>query len=93
KGIGPKKALKLIKENNNYDKIFQDLNPEFDWNEIYNTFKNMQIEKKYNLKWNPINKEKVKEILIERHEFNQERIEKMLSQFKDNKNSSLDKWG
>ena len=53
----------------------------------------MQIEKNYKLKWNPINKEKVKEILVEKHEFNQERIEKTLSQFKDNKNSSLDKWG
>ena len=93
KGIGPKKALKLIKENNNYDKIFKDLNSEFDWNEIYDTFKNMQVEKNSKLKWSPINKEKVKEILIEKHEFNQERIDKMLSQFKDNKNSSLDKWG
>jgi len=93
KGIGPKKALKLIKENKDYNKIFQELNAEFDWKEIYNTFKNMQVEKNIKLKFNQINKEKVKEILVERHEFNKERIDKMLSQFKDNKNSSLNKWG
>ncbi len=77
-GIGPKKALKLVKENKDYDKMFNSLNVEFNWKEIYELFENMKVEKDYKLKWEKINTNKIKEILIERHEFNEERVNKVL---------------
>lgn len=92
KRIGPKTALKLIKKYNNFDEIFEKVNPDFNWKEIYATFKSMPIIKNYQLKWNKINKGKIYEILVEKHEFNKERVDKMLSSFKQNKNSSLLNW-
>ena len=47
KGIGPKKALKLVKEKNDYNKMFQEFGANFNWKEIYDLFENMGVEKKY----------------------------------------------
>ena len=36
KGIGPKKALKLVQEyKDNYEKMFESLNPWFNWKDVY----------------------------------------------------------
>ncbi len=78
KGIGPKKALKLVKESKNYDQMFKNLNVDFDWKEIYSMFEKMEVQKNYKLKWDKINSGKIKEILIEKHEFNEERVNKVL---------------
>lgn len=77
-GIGPKKALKLVKENKDFDKMFKNLNVEFNWKEIYELFDNMKVKKDCKLKWEKINSNKIKNILIERHEFNEERVNKVL---------------
>ncbi len=77
-GIGPKKALKLVKENKDYDKMFRDLNAGFGWKEIYELFENMRVKKDYKLRWEKINIKKIKNILIERHEFNEERVNKVI---------------
>lgn len=96
KGIGPKKALKLIKENKDYNQMFSSLGADFDWKEIYNLFHNMNILKNYKLKWSNPDQEKIKEILVERHEFNEERVNKILENLKqDNKSfeqTGLGKW-
>lgn len=78
-GIGPKKALKLVKERKDYGKMFEELKADFDWKEVYNTFKMMPVDKKYELKWKPINPEAVKKILVDEHNFNAERVEKTLN--------------
>lgn len=79
KGIGPKKALKLVQEHKgNYSKMFESLNPWFDWKEVYNVFKNIETTHDYKLKWNPVDAAKVHEILVEKHEFNSERVQSIL---------------
>lgn len=78
KGIGPKNALKLVKQNKNFDKLFKELKPNFDWKQIYATFKSMPIMKNYQLKWKEVDEDKVREILIDRHDFSEERVDKML---------------
>ena len=78
KGIGPKNALKLVKQNKDFDKLFNELSPDFDWKKIYATFKSMPIMKNYQLKWSEPDSEKIKSILVDKHEFNEERIDKML---------------
>jgi len=87
KGIGPKKALKLVKEKNDYNKMFQEFGANFNWKEIYDLFENMGVEKKYELKWNKVDAKKIKEILIERHEFNEERVNKVLETLEQGKKS------
>ena len=87
KGIGPKKAMKLLSKRP--EEIFSDV--DFDWKEIYDIFKNIPVEKDYNLEFKDIDVEKVKEILVERHEFGVERVESGLAKLKK-KNQGLDKW-
>ena len=75
KGIGPKTALKLVKQYKNFDELFEQVKPDFNWKEIYAVFKSMPIMKNYQLKWKEADIDKVKEILVERHEFSEERVD------------------
>ncbi len=82
-GIGPKNALKLVKQHKeDFDGLFKeakwDENFDFPWTDIYYLFKKMPVEKEYNLKINQINPEKICELLVEKHEFSKERIEKVI---------------
>ena len=93
KGIGPKKALSLVKKYNDYDRMFKDLNAEFDWKEVFDTYKKHDVDKNYILNWKEINIEKVKELLVEEHNFSLERVERLLLQKEAKlKNNSLNKW-
>ena len=78
KGIGPKNALKLVKQNKNFDKLFDEFKPDFDWKKIYATFKSMPVMKNYQLKWSEPDAENIKKILVDKHEFNDERVDRML---------------
>ncbi|MBT3463894.1 flap endonuclease-1 [archaeon] len=80
KGIGPKKGITLIKEyKNNFEELFKEVkwNEYFDypWTDVYYTIKNMPVQEEYSLKWNPPNINKVKEILVDKFEFSENRIE------------------
>ena len=75
KGIGPKKAIKIVKELETPEKIFKEHPLEDqDWKEVFELFKNMEIKKDYNLEWKTPNKEKLIEILVKKHEFSEDRI-------------------
>ena len=94
--VGPKTALKLVKQYNNFDELFKEVKADFNWKQVYATFKNMPIIKNYKLKWNSPDAEKIKEILVERHDFNEERVNKNLDRIinikKAKSNENLDKW-
>ncbi|MBU1246018.1 MAG: flap endonuclease-1 [Nanoarchaeota archaeon] len=93
KGIGPKTALKLVQQHKTFDKLFKDLNPDFNWKEIYAIFKSMPIMKNYQLKWESPNEDKINEILLD-HDFSQERIDKILEKLTGKKKgqNALDKY-
>jgi flap endonuclease-1 len=80
KGIGPKKGLKIVREESDMDKIFKDLDWdsffEYPWTDVFYLFKNIPTTDDYDLEWHIPDKDKIIEILHERHEFNRERIEK-----------------
>ena len=86
KGIGPVKALKAVKETDDYDKLFKELKWddyfEYSWKEVYSIFDSMPLTDDYELKWNNVNKEKIIELLCDKHDFNKERITKELDSFK-----------
>jgi len=94
--VGQKTALKLVKQYKNFDELFNKVKADFNWKQIYATFKNMPIIKNYKLSWNKPDVEKIKEILVERHDFNEERINKNLDRIinlkKNKSNESLNKW-
>lgn len=98
KGLGPKKALKLVKAEKNPEKIFSkakwDENFEVRWNEIFELFTDMPVNKDYVLEWNDIHEEKVIKLLVDKHDFSQERVEGAIAKAikRDKSQQGLKKW-
>src|SRR3989338_3348553 len=82
KGIGPKKALSLVKEKIFPVEIFRSLEEQgrvdLDWKEVYEIFNkpNVSSEK---IEFPKIDEQKIKKVLVEEHEFSLERVEKQLA--------------
>ena len=77
KGIGPKNALKLVKEyNNRYDALFQALPWQHDasWKEVYDTIVSMPVTKDVRIHWESIDGDAVTKMLVGEHEFSPERV-------------------
>ena len=83
KGIGPKTAIKLVKQYKDFDQMFRDVNAEFNWKKVYAVFKSMPIMKNYQLKWKDIDVYRLKKLLIDKHEFSEERIDKTLNRLQE----------
>jgi len=103
-GIGQKRALDIVKRYKQPVLIFKsveeqilDLNKEdkFDWQEIFALFHKPNIVDS-EFKFSKINEAKIKEILVERHDFSEDRVERQLEKLRDltekNKQKGLDKW-
>jgi flap endonuclease-1 len=96
KGVGPKNALKLIKENDkDFDKLFKELKWDeyfdFPWTEVYYLIKNMPTTDDYKLEWNEPNEEELKRILVDEHDFSIERITKFFESYKKSKKDNSQK--
>lgn len=87
KGIGPKTALKLVKQHkSNFDSLFKEIkwNSYFDfpWTEVYYLIKKIPTTDKYDLKWNNIDDEKLHKLLVDKHDFSEQRVKKTLEKIK-----------
>jgi flap endonuclease-1 len=102
--LGQKKALKIVQDFKTPEEIFgileekiADLDDEdkFDWREIFDLFKNHEV-KDVEFNWRKIDEKKIRQILIEEHNFSEERIEKQLERLRkleeNKKQNSLNKW-
>jgi flap endonuclease-1 len=76
KGIGPKKALDLVKKRKAPAIIFKDLEMDFDWQEVFALFKKPNI-RDAEIKFPKLDKQKVKKILLD-HDFSEDRIDSAL---------------
>lgn len=79
KGIGPQKALKLLKQyKTNFDKLFKEVKWsdyfDYNWKEVFNLFTKMPVTDKMNLEWKNIDKEKILKLLVDEHDFSEERV-------------------
>ncbi len=103
-GIGQKRALDIVKKYRQPVLIFESIEeqimslPEedrFDWQEIFELFKKPDVID-VDFKFPEINEGKIKEILIERHDFSEERVEKQLERLRNienkKKQKGLDEW-
>ena len=89
-GIGQKRALDIVKKYKQPVLIFENVEeqimglPEedrFDWKEIFELFhKPDVVDADFDFK--KVDEEKIKEILVERHNFSEERVEKQLERLK-----------
>jgi flap endonuclease-1 len=88
KGIGPKKALMLVKKHGvDYDSLFLEAkwNEFFDypWKEVFDTINNMKVSDDYKLEFKPVDREKIIKILVEDHDFGRERVEASLDRLEE----------
>ena len=103
-GIGQKRALQIVKKYKQPVLIFQSVEeqlmslPEedrFDWKEVFELFHKPNV-KNFDFKFGKLNEKKIKEILVDEHDFSEERVEKQLERLKDVKEKSkqkdLGKW-
>ncbi|MFT7615372.1 MAG: flap endonuclease-1 [Candidatus Woesearchaeota archaeon] len=78
KGIGPKRALALVKQHDDYNQLFLEVNWgdhfDYDWHDVFELFTDMPFEKDYNLTWKPVNAPLLTELLSS-YEFSQQRID------------------
>ena len=83
KGIGPKTALKMVKEyGTNFDALFNEANWndffDFSWNEVFDLIRNMPVDRHYNLRWADVDEGKMMELLVDRHDFSEERVKNQI---------------
>ncbi len=91
KGIGPKKALNLVQQFKKFDSLFKELETDFDWKKIYAIFKSMPVMKNYQLKWKDMDETKIKDLLVSKHDFSEDRINNLLKKYKENKEKNKQK--
>ena len=99
-GIGPKKGLKLVKEEQDFDKIFEKEKWgdyfDIDWKEVLYTIKDMPVSDDYKLEWNDIDVEGVRKLLVDEYDFSEERVDSKLKGFvkeqEGKKQTNLQKW-
>ena len=103
-GIGQKKALQIVKQCKQPVLIFkeveeriQSLDEEdrFDWKEIFELFHKPDVINS-DLEFGSVDEDKIREILVKRHNFSEDRVEKQLGKLREiqegKKQKDLGKW-
>jgi flap endonuclease-1 len=103
KGYGPQKALKHVKALKDPVKALQAI-PKAEWGDvdpvrIYEYFLNPPVNKNYKIEFKDSDPERIKEILVYKHDFNPDRVEKGIERLKKaykehlkGKQRKLDTW-
>lgn len=98
-GVGPKRALSLVKEYDSLEEIFDVLNfqPDYDWGTVERIFLHPKVSDDYRIEFQKPDREKIFEILVERHDFSAERVEKAIKILEEaspagGAQTSLDAW-
>ena len=98
-GIGPKKALKLIKKYGSVEKVVEKkgLSLNFQIEPIRKIFLSIEVTHDYSLEWKAPEKEAVMDFLCYHRDFSSERVEKALEKLEDayskmKRQSVLDTW-
>ncbi len=80
KGIGPKKALDLIKQHKTLNEILENIGWQFEVSaeDILNFFLKPPVTDKYELEWKDPNSDGIVEFMVEEHNFSKERVEKVI---------------
>ncbi|PIN87422.1 flap endonuclease-1 [Candidatus Woesearchaeota archaeon CG10_big_fil_rev_8_21_14_0_10_32_24] len=88
KGIGPKKGLKLIQEfGEDFDAIFEKVEwnqqyPDLTWKEIFDTIKDIPVTNDFDLEWKKIDEQEIMALLVEKHDFSEDRVKTKLEALK-----------
>ncbi|MBT3303731.1 flap endonuclease-1 [Candidatus Woesearchaeota archaeon] len=95
KGVGPKGALKKVKETDDWDALFKELKWDdffpYPWEEVFYLFKKLPHTDDYVLEWSRLNKDKIKTLLVENHDFAIDRVESSLEKLKKSEDKKKQK--
>jgi flap endonuclease-1 len=98
KGIGPKTALKLIRNYKNVEDALKErgISPDAPYDEVREIFLNPKITDKYELKFGRLDKDKIVRLLVDEHDFSLERVQVALKRIEEvarvAKPTGLDQW-
>jgi flap endonuclease-1 len=98
KGIGPKTALKLIRNYGSVELALKErsVSPDAPYDEVREIFLNPNVTDSYELKSGRLDKEKVVRLLVDEHDFSLERVQVALRRIeevsKTPKPTGLDQW-
>ena len=98
KGIGPKTALKLVKEHKTLDAVLANVNWESEVaaERIYEFFLHPPVAELGSIEWRPPQSEELIEFMVGEHDFSRERVEKVVDRlqaaFTKGRQSSLKGW-
>ncbi len=89
RGIGPKKALALVRARKTPVEIFREVEHqlEFNWQDVFEIFKRPSVSS-LKVQFPKMHPEKIRQILVDQHDFSFERIEKNLEKLKEAKDKS-----
>lgn len=91
KGIGPKKALSLVKEKKYPVQIFKEFEEQgrldFDWKEVFEIFKRPNV-KREKIVFPKFDKNKIIDLLVNKHDFSLDRVEKQFEKLEQLKKSN-----
>ncbi len=103
-GIGQKKALQIVKKHRQPVLIFKSVEEQmlslseedkFDWKEIFEMFHKPDV-KSFEIKKQEMDEKRIREILVDEHDFSPERIDKQLERLHElkekSKQKALGKW-
>ena len=87
KGIGPKNALKLVKQyKTDFDALFKEAKWNdffgFEWTEVYYLIKKIPTTDDYELRWKNADNEAIFKLLVDEHDFSEERVKSTLEKLK-----------
>ena len=89
KGIGPKTALNLVHEYGSdftalFTKVEWDAHyPELSWKEVLETIQNISVTDDYELSWQAVDEHRVLKLLVEKHNFLEERVRSKLETLRE----------
>lgn len=88
KGIGPKTALKLVRESHHFEELFEAVEwnkkyPELEWKVVYDTIKNIPVTDDYTLIWKQLDEKKLMKLLVQEHNFSEEQVIKKIGKLKE----------
>jgi len=90
RGVGPKTAMKIVKDVNTLDDLMAYVKQKYDYSfevdpeEVLQLFLDPPYAPVSDLKWKMPDNDQITKILVEQHDFSQERIESVLTNLKKN---------
>ncbi|WAI01312.1 flap endonuclease-1 [Methanogenium organophilum] len=92
KGIGPKTALKIVR-NNAFQETLDEKAPDFDPEPVIDFFRSPPVTEKYDISWQNPDESALRDLLCSRYEFSAERVDAVLTKMRTTAGQkTLDHW-